>query len=86
MITFAIQEKLEEKKALQEKFNALTAELNQLKTRHSQLTISLKNQKNQREELLSTQQTTQDKINTLLTFVNSMKKSVTVTTQAVQIL
>lgn len=73
MIAFAIQEKLEEKKALQEKYNTLTAELNQLKARHSQLTISLKNQKSQREELLSTQQTTKEKINKLLTFVNGMK-------------
>lgn len=82
MIAFAIQEKLEEKKALQEKYNTLTAELNQLKARHSQLTISLKNQKSQREELLTTQQTTQEKINKLLTFVNSMKLGIV--TQTVQ--
>lgn len=85
MIAFAIQEKLEEKKSLQEKYNTLTAELNQLKVRHSQLTISLKNQKSQREELLSTQQTTEEKISKLLTFVDNIKSG-TVVTQAVQIL
>lgn len=70
-----IQEKLEEKKVLQEKYDSLTAELNQLKDRHSQLTVSLKNQKTQREELLMTQQSTQDKIKQILTFINSMKSS-----------
>lgn len=82
MIGFAIQEKLEEKKALQEQNNSLMAELNQMKARHSQLTILLKNQKCQREELLTTQQTTQEKINKLLLFVNNMKAGAA--TQAVQ--
>lgn len=68
-----IQEKLEEKRALQEKYIALAAELSQLKERHSQLTMSLKNQTMQREELLSTQQSTEMKIKQILEFVNGIK-------------
>lgn len=49
------------------------AELTQLKDRHSQLSVSLADQKNQREELLMKQQSTQDKINQLLTFIENVK-------------
>ena len=57
-----------------EKVNkTLSAELTQLQDRHSQLTISLKNQKSQQEELLTTQQTTEEKIKQILTFINNVK-------------
>lgn len=49
------------------------AELNQLKDRHSQLSLSLTDQKSQREELLIKQQSTQDKISRILSFIASVK-------------
>lgn len=51
------------------------AELNQLKDRHSQLSVSLTDQKSQREELLMKQQSTQDKISQILSFIDSVKSS-----------
>ncbi|KAI4462607.1 phd finger protein [Holotrichia oblita] len=68
-----ITDKLHEKNLLLEKNKTLTAELTQLQDRHSQLTISLKNQKTEREELLMTQQSTEDKIKQILTFITSVK-------------
>lgn len=68
-----LKDKLHEKNLLLEKNKTLTAELTQLQDRHSQLTISLKNQKTEREELLMTQQSTEDKIKQILTFISSVK-------------
>ncbi|RZB40086.1 PHD domain containing protein, partial [Asbolus verrucosus] len=71
-----VSEKLEEKKKLEKVNKTLSAELTQLQDRHSQLTISLKNQKSQQEELLMTQQTTEDKIKQILTFINNIKNEI----------
>ncbi|CAH1996323.1 unnamed protein product [Acanthoscelides obtectus] len=67
-------EKLNEKKQLEEKRQTLAAELTQLQNRHSQLTISLRDQKNQQDELLMTQQSTEEKIKLILNFINKMKE------------
>ena len=72
---FVIKDKLQEKKALLEKNKNLTAELTQLQDHHSQLTISLRNQEHERGELLMTQQSAEDKIKQILTFITSMKSS-----------
>lgn len=72
-MNFIFAEKLEEKKKLETVNKTLSAELTQLQDRHSQLTISLKNQKSQQEELLMTQQTTEDKIKQILTFISNIK-------------
>lgn len=66
-------EKLEEKSALEKYNKTLTAELSQLEEHHSQLSISLKNQKNEQEELLMTQQTTEEKIQQILSFIRTVK-------------
>lgn len=58
---------------LLEKNKSLTAELTQLQDRHSQLTISLKNQKNTQDELNLTKQSTEEKINNLVSFITSVK-------------
>lgn len=71
---FYFAEKLKEKELLEEKKQNLTAELTQLQNRHSQLTISLKNQKTEQDQLLMTQQTTEEKIKQILTFIENMKK------------
>ncbi|KAJ8919286.1 hypothetical protein NQ315_003870 [Exocentrus adspersus] len=69
-----VSEKLKEKLQLEEKKQNLTAELTQLQNHHSQLTISLKNQKTQQDQLLMTQQTTEEKIKQILTFIENVKK------------
>lgn len=70
---FILAEKIEEKSALEKYNKSLTAELTQLEEHHSQLSISLKNQKNEQEELLMTQQTTEEKIKQILTFIRTVK-------------
>ncbi|XP_044254211.1 PHD finger protein 21A-like isoform X1 [Tribolium madens] len=71
-----VAEKLEEKKKLEKVNKTLSAELTQLQDRHSQLTISLKRQKSQQEELLMTQQTTEEKIKQILTFISNVKNEI----------
>jgi cell shape-determining protein MreC len=71
-----VSEKLEEKKKLEKVNKTLSAELTQLQDRHSQLTISLKNQKSEQEQLLMTQQTTEDKIKQILTFISHVKNEI----------
>lgn len=68
-----LKDKLHEKDLLLEKNKTLTAELTQLQDCHSQLTISLKTQQTESEELLMTQQSTEDKIKQILTFISSVK-------------
>ncbi|KAJ8936778.1 hypothetical protein NQ318_008994 [Aromia moschata] len=67
-------QKIKQKKELEEKKQNLSAELTQLQNRHSQLTISLKNQKTQQDQLLMTQETTEHKIKQILNFIENMKK------------
>ncbi|CAG9854222.1 unnamed protein product [Phyllotreta striolata] len=71
-----LSEKLNEKKVLEEKKQSLTAELTQLQDKHSQLTISLKDQKSQQDELLMSQHTTEDKINEILKFIEKIKNPI----------
>ncbi|CAG9826206.1 unnamed protein product [Diabrotica balteata] len=68
-----MSEKLDQKKQLEEIKQSLAAELTQLQDRHSQLTISLKDQKNQQDQLLMTQHSTQDKIKQILSFIEKVK-------------
>ncbi|XP_044748930.1 PHD finger protein 21A-like isoform X2 [Coccinella septempunctata] len=68
-------EKIVEKQKLQDQNENLSAQLTQLQDRHSQLTISLKNQKVRQEELLSDRQNTEGKIKCILNFIEAVKKS-----------
>ncbi|XP_072377008.1 PHD finger protein 21A-like isoform X1 [Diabrotica undecimpunctata] len=68
-----MSEKLDQKKQLEEIKQSLAAELTQLQDRHSQLTISLKDQKTQQDQLLMTQHSTQDKIKQILSFIEKVK-------------
>lgn len=70
-----ITEKILEKQKLQDQNENLCAQMTQLQDRHSQLTISLKNQKVRQEELLSDRQNTQEKIQNILNFIEAVKKS-----------
>lgn len=70
-----ITEKILEKQKLQDQNENLCAQMTQLQDRHSQLTISLKNQKVRQEELLSDRQNTQEKIQSILNFIEAVKKS-----------
>nr|XP_023022333.1 PHD finger protein 21A-like isoform X1 [Leptinotarsa decemlineata] len=71
-----VSEKINEKKDLEEKKQNLTAELTQLQNRHSQLTISLRNQKSEQDQLRSSQQSTEEKIKEILTFIDRMQNPV----------
>jgi len=71
-----ITEKLQEKQELLDKNKELSAELTQLQDKHSQLTISLKSQESERGGLLMSQQTTENKIQELLSFIASVKEAV----------
>ncbi|KAF2883171.1 hypothetical protein ILUMI_23007 [Ignelater luminosus] len=71
-----VTEKLQEKQKLLDENKTLTAELTELQDRHSQLTISLKDQKTAQEELLVNQRSTEDKIKDILSFINSMKSTI----------
>ncbi|KAG5886977.1 hypothetical protein JTB14_006619 [Gonioctena quinquepunctata] len=71
-----VTEKINEKKQLEEKKMCLTAELTQLQNRHSQLTISLRDQKSEQDELLMTQQSTEEKIKQILTFIDHIQKPI----------
>lgn len=64
-----VAEKLEQKRQLEETKKSLAAELTQLQDRHSQLTISLKDQKQQQDQLSMNQRGTKDKIQQILTFI-----------------
>lgn len=68
-----IKEKAQEKKQLIEKNKSLKDELNQLENRAEELTVSLKNQADTREEMISAQRVTQENIQRLLDFINGMK-------------
>lgn len=70
-----IPDKLNEKKLLEEKKLNLTAELTQLQNRHSQLTISLRNQKSEQDQLLMTQQSTEEKIKHILSFIQKIQNA-----------
>ncbi|XP_018326931.1 PHD finger protein 21A [Agrilus planipennis] len=69
----SVDEKLQEKEKLYEKNRQLAAELTQLQDRHSQLTISLRDQKNKQDQLMDTHHCTKTKIKTILDFINSVK-------------
>lgn len=68
-----IPAKTEERDSLLERNKSLNDELVRLQDRHSQLTISLKTQQVEREELLVTQQSTEEKIQKILKFITSVK-------------
>ncbi|XP_022906104.1 PHD finger protein 21A [Onthophagus taurus] len=69
-ISAEINDKIQEKNALLEKKKNLSAELTRLQDKHSQLTITLKTQQVEQEELLVTQQSTEDKIQNILKFIS----------------
>lgn len=77
-VSFFVAEKIVEKRRLQNKFHNLSAELTQLQDRHSQLTISMKNQKIQQDGLLDKQQLAEEKISKLLDFIELIKKPIKV--------
>lgn len=58
---------------LLEKNKNLTTELSLLQDRHSELKLSLNNQKSQSEELLMTHQGTEEKIKEILEFITRIK-------------
>lgn len=70
---FNCTEKREEKKALQEKLDSLNTELGQLKERHSELTVKLKNQATERESELERQSALEKKINGVIAFVKNFQ-------------
>ncbi|KAF7267329.1 uncharacterized protein LOC143204862 [Rhynchophorus ferrugineus] len=70
-----LSEKLKLKQQLEEKHQTLIAELTQLQNRHSELTISLKNQESEREQLRSSNQATETKVNEIIKFIETVKNT-----------
>lgn len=73
-ILFLIPEKVRDRDALLSKNESLNAELIKLQDRHTELTISLKSQQSHQQELLMTQQTTEQKIQQIFKFINAVKQ------------
>lgn len=61
---------------LLEKNKSLSNELTELQEKHSELTVSLSNQKTQREELMTSQQRTEEKIKQIVEFITAIKKQI----------
>ncbi|KAK4886831.1 hypothetical protein RN001_003102 [Aquatica leii] len=81
-ISTDVTEKLQEKQKLHDENKSLTAELIKLQDQHSRLTISLKDQKAAQEKLQVGQQSTEDKIKNILTFINNIKSPLITTVQS----
>ncbi|XP_049825967.1 PHD finger protein 21A isoform X2 [Aethina tumida] len=69
-----VTEKVRDRDALLSKNESLNAELIKLQDRHTELTISLKSQQSHQQELLMTQQTTEQKIQQIFKFINAVKQ------------
>lgn len=73
MKNITITERLEEKKRLQEQNINLNNQINNLKARHAELTISLKTQEEEKKELLICEHSAKENIQRILDFVKNIK-------------
>lgn len=70
---FWFADRLDERTRLQEQNENLTHQLSALKTRHAELTISLKTQEEEKQELLVCEKSTKENIQRILDFVKNIK-------------
>lgn len=68
-----LTEKINLKHELEEQHQNLVAELTQLQNRHSELTISLKNQESEQDDIILNHNVTKTKVNQILKFIEIVK-------------
>lgn len=73
---FFNKEKIEETKALIECIKAANDEIEQLEEHHNDLSVRMREQNEEREELLNVESTTNDKIQKIIEFINFYKNNV----------